>query len=165
MTNALQAKQLGLFKRTSLALCIITVALLGAGRAQEVGVSNLKLSSTVIKANNEALSLGGSQVAAFSDTNMLCPAAHAKGCSIRIVVSCQFSNVIINAPGGALQFSISTTSGLGAYPASTVNVYSWSGAAQSTFQWVVLGVPAGVKEGISINASVTGSGQAGTRAC
>jgi hypothetical protein len=140
MTNALQTIQLGLFKRTSLALGIITLALLGSGRAQEVDIANLKLSSTTIKANNEALSLPSqTPVAAFSNTEMLCPATHAKGCSIRIVVSCQFSNVFINAPGGALQLSISTTSRLGVYPASLVNVYTWSGAAQLRFNgwsWV-----------------------------
>src|SRR5271166_6390657 len=117
MTHALQAKQLGLFKRTSLALCIVTLALLGAARAQEVGVANVKLSSTVIKANNEALSVLG-PTTIFSDTAMLCPASHAKGCTIRIVVSCQIWNEKFNVPDPAVALAVTTSSGLTVYPES-----------------------------------------------
>jgi hypothetical protein len=166
MTNALQAKQLGLFKRTSLALCIVTLALLGAVRAQEVGVANVKLSSTVIKANNEALTFQGAATI-FSDTAMLCPPSHKKGCTIRIVVSCQIWNESFNVPDPAVALVVTTSSGLAVYPESAVGVDNSSAVSWPTngrtFQWMVLGVPPGLKEVISINAGVGGRAEVGDR--
>jgi hypothetical protein len=153
--------------RTLPALGITVSILLGAALAQEVGGSNLVLASTTIKANNQTLSLSATQVAAFSATELTCPASHTKGCSIRIQVSSQFSNVVKGANG---QLDVSINGNLfPVSPASLVGVARGTGTAEtgpasSTFDWVVLGVTAGTQVEINIDADVTsGTGTAGDR--
>lgn len=155
--------------RKLLVLSITIVILLGAAPAQEVGGSNLKLATTTIKANNQPLSLSSTQVAAFSPTELTCPASHTKGCSIRVEVSSQFSNVV---KGANAQLDVSINGNLfPVSPASLVDVARGVGTAEneggpsaSTFDWVVLGVTAGAQVEIDIDADVTsGAASAGDR--
>lgn len=153
--------------RAILVLGIATLAQLGTGSAQEVGGSNLKLSSTTIKANSQSLSLSTNQVAAFSPTKLTCPATHTNGCSIQVEVSSQFSNVV---KGANAQLNVSTNGNLfPVSPAPLVAVARGAGTAEtgpaaSTFDWVVLGVTAGSQVEIDVDADVTGgTGSMGDR--
>jgi hypothetical protein len=153
--------------RKLLALGITSLVLLGVALGQEVGASNLQLASTTIKANNQTLALSSTQVAAFSATELTCPATHTQGCSIRIEVSSQFSNVV---KGANAQVDVSISGNLfPVSPASLVDVARGAGTAEtgpaaSTFDWVVLGVTAGTQVEINIDADVTsGTASAGDR--
>ena len=130
-----------------LGLGIAALALMGVARAQEMGDANLKLSTTTIKANNQTLSLSSTQVAAFSGTDLTCPSAHTQGCTIKIEVSSQFSNV----PAGATaQLNVSLNGNLFAVsPTSLVNVATGR-TTTTTFQWVVFGVTAGSQRRLAI---------------
>lgn len=143
-------------------LSIAILSLLGKGFAQEVGGSGLKLSTTVIKANNQILSLSTTEVSAFSGTELTCPQSHTKGCTIRVEVSSQFSGVASGASG---QLNVFLNGNLfPVNPAQVISVVSGPRAATGTFQWVILGVTAGSQVEVDINAGVTsGTGAAGAR--
>ena len=136
-----------------------------AAAAQVAQVAaNLRLLTTTIRTDNNALALGPALVAAFAPTVVTCPAT-AHHCTIRVIVSSQLWGI---DPGTVARMNV-TIAGLGAAvdPASLVNVDSTSTgnlANVRTFQWMKRNIPAGAAETVRIQFQVNaGAAFAGFR--
>lgn len=121
----------------------------------------LTLSKTVINTENNFLGLSSTPAAAFGAATFTCPAAHTKGCTIRVDVSSQFWSI---PSGSVAQVSISSTGGV-VNPSSLVNVDADTTgglASVHTFQWMISGITAGstttVNVSFDVNSGTAASG-------
>lgn len=155
---------------TTLAFCCLfvgafatsTFAQSTAQPSEEVGpsalpvvTSPLTLSHTVVDSENNLLGLSTTAAAAFGPVRFTCPAAHVRGCTIRLDVSSQFWNI---PPGTVAQVLISSTGGT-ILPSFIVNVDADTTgplASVHTFQWMISGIPAGSTQTVNVSFDVTG---------
>lgn len=119
-----------------------------------VNTGPLVLSRTIINTDNGFLGLSTTPAAAFGAVTFTCPAAHTKGCSIRLDVSSQFWSI----PAGTVaQVSISSTGGA-INPSSFVNVDADTTgglASVHTFQWMISGITAGSITTVNVSFDVS----------
>ena len=115
----------------------------------------LTLSKTVVDTENNFLGLSTTAAAAFGPVRFTCPAAHTRGCTIRLDVSSQFWNI----PSGTVaQMLISSTGGT-INPSFIVNVDADTTgplASVHTFQWMISGIPAGSTQTVNVSFDVSG---------
>jgi len=114
----------------------------------------LILSKTVINTENNFLGLSSTGAAAFAAATFTCPAAHTKGCTIRVEVSSQFWNI---PSGSVAQVSISSTGGV-INPSFLVNVdadTTGGSASVHTFQWMISGITAGSATAVNVSFDVS----------
>jgi len=130
------------------------------GTLAEVSAANLKLVSSLIVTQNNALGIGSTATNAFSPVTVKCPARAPKGCTVSVLVSSQFWAV---APVAQVITTITGSPG-STNPASLVNVDADTTgglASTHTMQWMKTGITAGSAETVTIQ--VQGSGFAGFR--
>jgi hypothetical protein len=150
-----------------LAVLGILSAALGA-HAQNV--SNMSSYQAFMKTANTNLTVGTTLVAGFVPTTVTCPATHAKGCSIRVQVSTQFSMSCCMQGNFRIKLTIPGT-GSQIWPNSLVNVGMMGGGMMGygdvfahTFHFMKTGIPAGASQTVSVQFQTdSGSGTAGYR--
>jgi hypothetical protein len=156
--------------RTVALLCVLTGAFTTAMFAQggqpsetsapvtpSVNTGLLALSKTEINTENNLLGLSSTPAAAFAAATFTCPAAHTRGCTLRVDVSSQFWNI---SAGTTAQVSISSTGGT-INPSSLVNVDADTTgplASVHTFQWMISGITAGSVTTVNVSFDVSGGG-------